>query len=82
MPADDSGGCQLVEPVGQHVRADPGQVVLQVAVSLGAQDELTNDEQSPPFTHQVQGMSHPAGVLIAPVGGHGQSPAVLLPLCK
>ena len=68
--ADDSVLLELSESLSQHVRADARKACPQIGEALWPEHHLSNDEQRPPFTDQVEGSRCTTCVVIASLRRH------------
>src|SRR6476620_6936466 len=62
---DQAVELELLESAGQDVGPDAGQRVDEVGVALGSVEELTDDEQGPPLTDEVEGVGDRAVLVVA-----------------
>jgi hypothetical protein len=53
-PLDHSRGLEVAEPVGEQVRGHAGETIEQLAVAGGSHEELADDRQTPPVTHDIE----------------------------
>jgi hypothetical protein len=62
---DEARGLQLLQPVGEDVRADPWQAGDEVGVALRPLGQLADDEQRPALADEAEGAGDGAVLVVA-----------------
>src|SRR5687768_13719556 len=68
--ADDPRFLQLLEALGEDVRADARQTGAEVGETLRTEDQLANDQEGPPLADEVEGVGRRASIFVAASGCH------------
>ena len=65
-PAHEAARFEFGQALRQHVRADSGEVALQIGKAARAVSQLAKNQHGPTLAEQFQRMREAAGVVVAP----------------
>ena len=74
---DEPGVLQFLEPLGQKIGCDAGQLVAKIPVAARTADQLAQDQQRPPLAQHVEPACDRAVLVVVPAEWHHANVAVL-----